>query len=83
MVLGEQALPLRSEVADPEFSKTLFLSLVMALTARPIEDVGTSRMASTLSTSYHCRAMLEPTFGLFWWSANTTSILVSQVLALQ
>src|SRR5687767_5339767 len=33
-------------------------------------------MTSTLSTSYHWRATLEPTSGLFWWSADTYSILM-------
>src|SRR5918996_1289095 len=30
-------------------------------------------MTSTLSTSNHCRAIAEPTSGLFWWSATTIS----------
>ena len=36
-----------------------------------------------LSTSNHWRTMLEPTSGLFWWSANTTSILSWHLFALQ
>src|SRR5215510_10229351 len=83
MVLGVQAFPVRSEDAAPEFRKTLFLSLVMVLTANATEDVGTSTTTSTLSTSYHCRTTLEPMSGLFWWSAKTTSILSWQAFALQ
>src|SRR5215470_5963521 len=76
MVLGEQALPVRSEDAAPETRNTLFLSRVTWLTASATDDVGTSTMASTLSVSYHWRAMLEPTSGLFWWSAETISTLM-------
>src|SRR5262245_13745928 len=83
MVLGVQDLPVRSAVAAPDTRNTLFLSLVMVLTASATEDVGTSTTTSTLSTSYHWRTMLEPMSGLFWWSAKTTSILSWQALALQ
>ena len=47
---------------------------VIWFTASATDEVGTSKIASTLSTSYQVRAMLEPTSGLFWWSAPTTSI---------
>ena len=73
MVLGEHALPVRSEVAAPETRNALFFSRVTWLMARATDEVGTSTITSTLSTSYHCRAMLEPTSGLFWWSAEITS----------
>ncbi len=73
MVLGLQALPVRSEVAAPELMKALPLSLVIWFTASATDEVGTSKMASTLSTSYQVRAMVEPTSGLFWWSAPSTS----------
>ena len=83
MVLGVQAFPVRSDVAAPDTRKTLFFSLVMVLTASATEEVGTSTTTSTLSTSYHWRTTLEPTSGLFWWSANTTSILLWHVVVLQ
>ena len=73
MVFGLQALPVRSEVAAPEFRKALPLSRVIWLTASATDEVGTSTMTSTLSTSYQLRAMVEPTSGLFWWSAETIS----------
>src|SRR5882762_10466508 len=73
IVLGEQALPLRSEVAAPDTRKALPFSRVIWLIASAIEEVGTSTMTSTLSTSYHWRAMLEPTSGLLRWSAETSS----------
>src|SRR5512147_1276220 len=73
MVFGEQALPVRSEVAAPETRNALPFLRVISLTASATEEVGTSKIASTLSTSYHWLAMLEPTSGLFWWSAPTTS----------
>ena len=43
-----------------------FFSLTTLLTASATLEVGTSAMASTFSTSSHCRAMLVPTSGLFW-----------------
>src|SRR5712692_4410677 len=72
-VFGEQALPVRSEVAADETMKALALSRVIWLTASATPELGTSTIRSTLSTSYHCRAMAEPTSALFWWSAATTS----------
>src|SRR5262245_19613409 len=83
MVLGVQSLPVRLEAAAPETRKTLFFSLVMVLTASATDEVATSTTTSTLSTSNHCRTILEPTSGLFWWSANTTSILSWHLLVLQ
>src|SRR3954466_8603459 len=73
MVFGEQALPVRSDVAAPETRKSLFFSRVTWLTASATDEVGTSTITSTLSTSYHWRAIDEPTSGLFWWSAEITS----------
>src|SRR5258705_6574452 len=73
IVFGEHALPVRSELAAPETRKALPLSRVIWLIARATEDVGTSTITSTFSASYHWRAMLEPTSGLFRWSATTIS----------
>jgi hypothetical protein len=64
--LGEHALPVRSEVAAPDTRTTLFLSLVIALTASATDDTGTSTMTSTFLASNHSRAMLEPMSGLSW-----------------
>src|SRR5258706_2449045 len=73
MVFGEHALPVRSEVAAPDTRNALPFSRVIWLIASAIEEVGTSTMTSTLSTSYHWRAMLEPTSGLLRWSAESSS----------
>src|SRR5262249_17957621 len=64
MVLGEHALPVRSELAAPDTRNALPFSRVTWLIASATDEVGTSTMTSTPSTSYHCRAMLEPTSGL-------------------
>jgi hypothetical protein len=63
--LGVQAFPVRSEVAAPESMNTLFLSAVSLAIARATPELGTSTMASTLSTSYHLVAMPDPMSGLF------------------
>ena len=80
-MLGVQALPVRSAVPPVELTITLFFSLVTSLTARATDEVGTSRIMSTPSESYHLRAMLEPTSGLFWWSAVTISIFSLDLVA--
>src|SRR6185436_1328843 len=72
-VFGEQALPVRSDEAAPELMNAFFLSRVIWLTASATPELGVSTMTSTLSTSYHWRAMAEPTSGLFWWSAEMIS----------
>ena len=73
MVFGEQALPVRSEVAAPDTMNALPLSRVIWFTASATPEFGTSTITSTRSTSYHWRAIAEPTSGLFWWSAETIS----------
>ena len=66
-------MPVMSELPPPELMLILFFSRVSAETGRATDDVGTSKIASTLSLSYQLRAMLTPTSGLFWWSAAMTS----------
>ena len=83
MVFGEQALPVRSDEAAPEFRKILFFSRVIWLTASATDEVGTSTITSTPSWSYHWRAMFEPTSGLFWWSAEMISTLMPLSAALK
>src|SRR5215813_10427248 len=73
IVLGEHALPVRSDVAADETMNALALSRVIWFTASATPELGTSTMRSTLSASYHCRAIAEPTSALFWWSAETIS----------
>src|ERR687897_954652 len=69
-VFGEHALPVRSDDAADEITSAFFLSRVIWLTASATPEFGTSRIMSTLSASYHCRAICEPTSALFWWSAK-------------
>ena len=52
----------------------MFFSLTRLLTASATPEFGVSAIASTFSVSIHCRAMLTPMSGLFWWSPLTTSI---------
>ena len=63
-----------SDEPPPELMLILFFSLVSAEIGSATEEVGTSRIASTFSLSYQLRAMETPTSGLFWWSAEITSI---------
>ena len=72
-MFGVHLGPVRSDAAAPETRNTLFLSRTISLTASATEDVGTSTITSTLSTSIHVRTTFEPTSGLFWWSALTIS----------
>src|SRR5512132_1832828 len=74
-VLGVHALPVRSEEAGPLARNTWFFSFVIWFAASATPEFGTATMTSTLSVSYHGRAMAEPMSGLFWWSADTYSTL--------
>jgi hypothetical protein len=66
MVLGEQALPVRSELAVDDARNVIRESRSSALMERPTAEFGTSTMASTPSTSSHLRAIAWPTSALFW-----------------
>ncbi len=61
-------------MAAPVVMVIFFFSLDRPWTASATEEVVSSMIASTLSRSYHCRAMPEAMSGLFWWSAETSSI---------
>src|ERR1700684_2178346 len=74
MLNGEQALPVRVAEAAPEIRKIFCFSREISWTVIATDDVGTSAMASTLSSSNHFRTTPEPTSGLFWWSAETISM---------
>src|SRR6185503_13284157 len=74
-VFGVHALPVRSDEAAPDTRNTFPLSFVIWFTANATPEFGTSTITSTLSVSYHWRAIAEPTSGLFWWSAETISTL--------
>ena len=74
-MLGVHFGPVRSEVAEEELRKTLFFSRTMSFTASATEDAPPSTTTSTPSRSNHWRVTLEPTSGLFWLSAKTTSTL--------
>src|SRR5215210_8147447 len=82
-VFGLHLLPFRSDAAPAETISTLFFSRVTSATASDTEEVGTSRMRSAPSWSYHFRAIEEPLSGLFWWSAETISALMPLSAALK
>ena len=65
MVLVEQALPVRSDVAAEETRSAFPFSRAIWLMARATGDVGTSTITSTFSASYHCFAIRAPTSTLF------------------
>ncbi len=65
MVLALHFGPVRSELAGPEPMNSLFFCFAASLTASATAELGTSRMTSTLSTSNHELAMLDPISGLF------------------
>ena len=65
MVLGEHALPVRSEEAAPETRNALPFSLTIWFTARATPELGVSTITSTFSASSHWRAMPDPTSALF------------------
>src|SRR5882762_5504405 len=66
IVLGEHALPVRSELAVDDARNVMRESRTSELMARPTAEFGTSTMASTPSTSSHLRAIPWPTSALFW-----------------
>src|SRR4029450_153117 len=69
-VFGEHAVPGRWGEAAEDTTNALPLSRVIWLTASATPEFGTSRIRSTLSASYHWRAIWEPTPALFWWAAG-------------
>jgi len=71
--LGEHFEPVSSEVPAPEPIITLFFWRTISFTASATAEFGRSTIRSTPSWSSHLRAMTDPTSGLFWWSAKTTS----------
>ena len=66
MVFGEQALPVRSELAVDDARNVMRLSRSSELMVRPTAEFGTSTTASTPSTSSHLRTIADPTSALFW-----------------
>src|SRR3954447_5951537 len=65
MVFGEQALPVRSELAVEDARNVIRESRNSELMVSPTAEFGTSTTASTLSTSSHLRTIAEPTSALF------------------
>src|SRR3981081_326002 len=59
MVFGEQAFPVRSELAVEDARNVMRESRSSALMVRPTAELGTSTMASTPSTSSHLRAIAQ------------------------
>src|SRR5580658_1203346 len=73
MKLGEHCVVVSAVVAGPTARNILFFSRVTPCTASATDEVGTSRITSTPSRSYHWRAIDTARSGLFWWSAVITS----------
>src|ERR1700730_9678196 len=80
-VFGEQAGPVRSVVAALEGRKATRLPRSSSFRANATAGFGTSTMASMLSTSRQRLAIVEPTSALFWWSAVSSSTLMSGCFA--
>src|SRR6266853_1752803 len=80
-VLGEHFDPVSSALPAPEPISTLFFCRTISFTASATAEFGISTIRSTPSWSSHLRATTDPTSGLFWWSAKTTSILRPAALA--
>src|SRR5258706_14642871 len=76
MVLGEHALPVRSDEAAPETRNALPFSLTIWVTASATPEFGVSTITSTLSVSSHWRAVPDPASGLFWGSAGRVSAFI-------
>src|ERR1700704_4475965 len=68
MVLALHFDPVRSELAAPETSATLFFCLATSLEASAAPEFTRSTRTSTLSTSNQELARLDAIPGLFWWS---------------
>ena len=62
------------EVAAPTTMSIFFFSLDSSCIASATDEVVSSVIMSTPSTSYQRRAIEVARSGLFWWSAETTSI---------
>jgi hypothetical protein len=73
--------PVSSVVAAPTLMWSFFLAAAWPATARAAEEVGTSRMTSAFWRSYISWAWVLATSGLFWWSAEMTSMLVVRALS--
>src|ERR1019366_3699187 len=65
IVFGEQALPVRSELAVDDARNVIRESRSSELMVSPTAELGTSRRASPLWTWSHFRAIAEPTSALF------------------
>ena len=74
-VLGLHRSPVSRTVPAEPLTITLLSCRVTPFTASATAEFATSRIMSTPSRSIHCRAMLAPMSGLFWWSAKTISTL--------
>src|SRR5208337_4245761 len=73
MKLGEHCVVVSAVDAGPTARNILFFSFVTPCTASATDEVGTSRITSTPSRSYHWREIDTARSGLFWWSALMTS----------
>ena len=65
MPYGEQALPVKSEVAPVETTTSFCALRAISCTASIADEFGTSKTASTLSASNHLLTMFAAISGLF------------------
>ena len=65
-MFGEQALPVRSDDAAPDVQDDLVLLLADLIDGQRDRRVRDVDDHVDPSTSYHWRAIAEPTSGLFW-----------------
>jgi hypothetical protein len=65
MVFALHFGPVRSDVAPSETSKTLFFCFVTSLTASATAELPPATITSTLFTSNHERAIVDPKSALF------------------
>src|SRR5690606_15839608 len=65
-VVGEHALPVRSDDPAVDARNATSLLRVISCTAIATEEVGTSMIALTFFSSIQLRASVEPMSGLFW-----------------
>ena len=74
MLFGVQPSPVSRDEPEPLTIATLFLSLAICATLSAMPELIRLAIMSTLSASYHSRALEAATSGLFWWSAMMSSI---------
>ncbi len=76
VLVGAQSLEVNSVTAAAVIITVRLFSLATCRTAAATGVTGRSVIASTPPVSYHCRARLPATSGLFWVSPSRISIFL-------